>query len=634
MLHHFLTQNSLSAILRLLAIILALFPISLHCQDSETSWKTLQDSVVKATIDWDSPERYENLLRRYQHALPANAPCETKVDLSNLFSEYFSNKRNMDSAGFYTEKALIVLSDCPEKNDAFRSNFNRVKYLFNTGDLPKCVSLVKSIEERGIEIRENLNAQMELYIYYLIALIQLENYSDALYFGKAKTISVMDSVVLGQDAAAIITFNELRAAAAAMRSHNFPEAKKLMQHAIFTQKKYCPEDTVLISRAYHDLGWLYYEEQKYDSAYNIALESEKIFQSFVNPKGYDLRSDELRLQTLLGETRNWMGKPKEGLKHLRKALSIKRNLQPGNTRSYSKASFMLKIADAFSFVPKNDSAITYYQKALYHYTNDFVPGDKPSVPLASDLRNNSRLMRICLNNYSKALLRRARINKTSEAWQTAYLAQRLAVISLERARERVAPDSRVILANLGRKTYEQAIGLAFEMAEATSADSLYQIAFDWAEAAKAFELRMNLQDAEVAFQTQVPDELIREGRSLKLARNYYENEYKSMSLIPYPDSIRLLKAEKKMLKAQVALRKWEDKMQGSLPSEDAQQALASLSASQVSSNLKSSEALLSFFYGDSAVYAFLVKPDGLQARRIGSRMEMDELLRPLLDNLA
>ncbi|MFK7971142.1 MAG: CHAT domain-containing protein, partial [Bacteroidia bacterium] len=219
-------------------------------------------------------------------------------------------------------------------------------------------------------------------------------------------------------------------------------------------------------------------------------------------------------------------------------------------------------------------------------------------------------------------------------WQAAYQAQTLAVVSLESMRNQVAPDSRIILTRAGRKTYEQAISLAFEMAEELNEDSLFEKAFTWTEAAKSFEFRMNLEDAQATIQAGASDSLTRKGRALKLARNYYQNKLKSLQLNPLKDSAHIAETEKKLLTSQQSLRNWEENMKDNIPLELYNNQPESLTASQVSQNLQPSEALLSFFYGDSAVYAFLVKPDGLQARRIGSRMEMDELLRPLLDNLA
>ncbi|MEZ4685345.1 MAG: CHAT domain-containing protein [Bacteroidia bacterium] len=325
-----------------------------------------------------------------------------------------------------------------------------------------------------------------------------------------------------------------------------------------------------------------------------------------------------------------------------RGLQILSNIHYENTRSNYTGDLHLKLADAYAAISlgpnaprQDDSAYYHYRKALYHYSNYFNPDSTDAlIPDETDLGRNTRMLRICLDNFTRVLLRTARRTGCAEDWQNAYRTQRLSVISLEDMRNRVGPDSRRIMARLGRKTYEQAIALAFEMAEALpGADSMYAIAFKWAEAAKAFELRMHLQDAEAALQAGAPDSLVREGRRLKLARNYYENEYQNLRRQPEADSVRLAELEKQLYEAQAELRGWEELMKDLIPTSLRNTEPEVLSAREIQQSLKPSEALLSFFYGDSAVYTFFITSGGLQVHKMGRTSDIDRLVRNVLDEL-
>jgi CHAT domain-containing protein len=394
-------------------------------------------------------------------------------------------------------------------------------------------------------------------------------------------------------------------------------------------------------------GWYFYEKGLYTQAKNEGKKGLSFlgFQKL----SFSEKTEKLALLGLIGESENWSGNPQKGIKTLTKAVEEK-NLVFGHTRREMLAGALhLKLADAYAPISlgptaprQDDSAYYHYRKALYHYSNYFNPDSTDAlVPADYDLGRNSRMLRICLDNFTKVLLRIARRTGRPEDWQNAYRTQRLSVISLEDMRNRVGPDSRIIMAKLGRKTYEQAIALAFEMAEAQpGTDSMYAIAFRWAEAAKAFELRMHLQDAEAALQAEAPDSLVREGRRLKLARNYYENEYEnlrrqasSVSGLRPADSTRLATLERQRYDAQSALRDWEHLMQDLIPSGLRNTEPEALSVEEIQLRLKPEEALLSFFYGDSAVYAFWIDKHSLKAHRIGNRTEIDQLVRALLDEL-
>jgi CHAT domain-containing protein/tetratricopeptide (TPR) repeat protein len=588
---------------------------------------------------YDRKEKVEHYRRliSYIDALEKNDPdCKEKWEAQNLLTEYHLRFRQLDSAAFLSEKSIAHRLECADKTALFEAYFNSLKYFYALGAYPECDRIYQEIIRQSLRNHANFYRRVQITAYYLAVLLELENYSDCYVIGSREVAVLQDSQHVEPNVAGFIVSSSLVVANAAMRLRKFELASEVIEQTIRYQQQFCPNDMLSSFRIEEIIGWFHFDKKEYQKANKQAIKAIENLQNSVSSEDPNFRNEFISANIIVGETYTWIGKPQTGKHFLKTALALygdntKRNAFLGNIH--------LKLADAYAAlnmgpaaIRQDDSAYVHYRKALYHFTDLFEPNnEKMLIPEESDLSTNFRLVRVCLNNFTKLLLRTARRDGRAADWQYAYLAERLAVISLEDMRNRVGPDSRFILAELGRDTYEQAIALAFEMAEAQPhADSLYAIAFEWAEAAKSFELRMNLQEAEAALQANAPDSLVRQGNRLKLARNYYENKYETMRKNPEVDSLDFEKTETAFQDAQLALLAWEQKMEKLIPAGLGAKDDKPLSAKDIQRLLKPDEALLSFFYGDSAVYPFWARPDGLRAHRIGDAARVDSLVRNLL----
>jgi CHAT domain-containing protein len=463
--------------------------------------------------------------------------------------------------------------------------------------------------------------QIDLIFNYLFTLNEIEDYPKAYALGILAAPKYFNLLNTDSVHGYSIIFINTAAGNSPIFAQLFEDAQKALEGSLNLIENYRWGKYELRAEVYTILGWLKFEEEKYLEAYLFGKKAKENFRMVSNGLIHD--KHKYSIDILIGESQTWMGFPEKGIKNLKSAL-LELELQQGGSCNLYVGDINLKLADAYSASRMDSLAASFYRKALYNYSNSYKPEGGELIPTFSDFTINSRMNRICLDNFTKVLLRTARRTGRPEDWQNAYMTQRLSVISLEDMRNRVGPDSRRIMAKLGRKTYEQAIALAFEMAEA----------------AKAFELRMHLQDAEAALQADAPDSLVQEGRRLKLARNYYENEYENLRRQhPYTadlepaDSLRLAELERQLYEAQAALRDWEEHMEAMIPTGLRNTEPEALSVQEIQAKLKPQEALLSFFYGDSAVYAFWLRPDGLEARKVGHTHEVDTLERALLDEL-
>jgi CHAT domain-containing protein/tetratricopeptide (TPR) repeat protein len=517
-------------------------------------------------------------------------------------------------------------------------------------DVQRLLEALQRMEKMPAFKKYSLHSKLFHYHVQIGNYRELENFSEAYASTQRVLLWAADSIQVNPkpEIISLVIKLYILQADVALKSGNFSNAEVALEKALVLCQTEEQRFLYSLLDLYLNYGFLYYEMGLYEEAFKATE------MGLIHIRKASFASNYLRwtyivpLLSLKAEALNWQKRPLESIPYFQATLAMMDSVTPGDKRFFSTGDYHLKIADAYSaltlgpYAPRQDhSAYYHYQKALYHYSISFDPDkDEAIVPDFSDFSRNSRMLRICLNNFSKVLLRIARRTGQAHDWQNIYTAHRLAITSLEETRNRVSPDSRRTMTRLGRRTYEQAIASAFEMAAAQlGADSMYAIAFQWAEAAKAFELRMHLQDAEVALQTNAPDSLIRLGRRLKLARNYYENSFQSLrrtlgaSPTSTADSLKLITLEKQLYEARAALRNWENTMQDQIPTSLKQSEPEVLSITDIQVKLKPHEAMLSFFCGDSAVYAFWIDPQRLEAVEVGKTSEVNAHVRRLLDEL-
>lgn len=575
-------------------------------------------------------------------------PSLTSVDHQAIkhysLAVVYQNSGQRDSSVFYARKAKNNLQSNESKISLHTRLWTQYINLFldlepNMLDaIEAFITTYKAFPKAQLKIIERVYLNEVVVNYARL----LEDFSGAYSLGKSIQPNLQKIHATTADKRSIIAekfiATELTIGGCAFQSQDFEAAYSSILTAESICLRLAPNNYKMLSQIHRIKGWYFFEQKNYKKALK---EGQSSLDFYLKTDANSRNISSPPIYALIGEALNWLGDYKGALPMLKKGLSENTFSGRFENRSPLSGDLHLKIADAFQAINSSndqyrndDSSAYHYRQALYHYSNFFYPEDTTTlIPADHDLGNNSRMLRICLDNFTKVLLRKARKSNAPSDWQDAYRTQRLSVISLEDQRNRVGPDSRKIMAKLGRKTYEQAIGLAFEMAQAQNADSMYAIAFQWAEAAKAFELRMHLQDAEVALQAKAPDSLVREGRRLKLARNYYENEYQNLRRRPDADSTKLSSLEKQLYASQNTLREWEESMQDLIPTSLRKTEPEALSVTDIQSKLKPQEALLSFFYGDSAVYVFGITKSSLQAAKVGKTTEVDTLLRSLLTQL-
>jgi CHAT domain-containing protein len=271
-----------------------------------------------------------------------------------------------------------------------------------------------------------------------------------------------------------------------------------------------------------------------------------------------------------------------------------------------EAKILIELGKIFLIANKPDSAVLYFQKALFDVLQSVNPNNIFALPNTTQL-------------YSENTIQEA-LDAKANAFQLLYkqkpdikyltTAVQCYTLSFEVERKLMQyfsyDESKLLMLNESRQRSQQAIGICYQLYRLTSNNEWAEKAFQFAEKNKAFVLLESVKRNLAANRSLQEDTLYQRTQSLQLQLAYNE---RSMAA-PINDSARKKLAEQKnklendLLFANTALARQSTAYKTAMEQED------SISTGIVSASLPDKQTgLMEFFSSDSGTYAFVINKD-------------------------
>jgi CHAT domain-containing protein/tetratricopeptide (TPR) repeat protein len=331
-----------------------------------------------------------------------------------------------------------------------------------------------------------------------------------------------------------------------------------------------------MSKAYLNLGIIYYEIQDYDLALNYLnksrnikekmhlsglgltylnlaktyvktgnqLKAEEFYNKSIESFIDDFNSDYFRLAEVYFDYGLFLreeGKYSEALEVHKRALSIcLKNY--GNKHTLVSLSYK-HLGDHYTNLEKYDSALFYYQKSLIAIVPDFNDTDIFNNPLIDsslfdirlldNLKSKSRALRLLAGSREETGEKLNTLNKSLETID-------LALGLIDNIRNNYpTEESRLYLAENEKETYSFAIHLAHEIYLLEGGEIMKQKIYDIARKAKSAVLQDEISGNDIMFNAGIPDSLLNRGNNLSGMISAYSNLIQDELLKSTPDSAKI-----------------------------------------------------------------------------------------------
>ena len=276
---------------------------------------------------------------------------------------------------------------------------------------------------------------------------------------------------------------------------------------------------------------------------------------------------------------------------------------------------------------------TYYMGLAYTYTklNDFDHALKSiqqglaihnaNFTDTSDFYKNPSLTDInqpvfFLQNLEAKAYCLSQFNENHKNLEAALATYELTLNWLDTMRQSYAyEDAKVVINTRNRSKYERAVSVAYELYENTNDPKYIEKAFSFAEKMKSNVLMANTQANDN--QSIIPEQLKQREKSLALDVAFYDRELHKAKKEDEPKKIELYQTY--LTDNRIALTELKDTLKKDYPKYYNLQyspILATVKEIQTELKKDNSQALISYFSGDSATYAFTITENNSQFVRL------------------
>nr|WKN34097.1 CHAT domain-containing protein [Tunicatimonas sp. TK19036] len=275
----------------------------------------------------------------------------------------------------------------------------------------------------------------------------------------------------------------------------------------------------------------------------------------------------------------------------------------------------LDIGKAFEDAQQADSAVYYYKKSL---ASAKISQEVDGLDFDLSIQNGDDLesMQEGLDNLTNLL-----VNQYHHTGNLQYLVQAQPFFHhldqfMDLSRAAFSTESaKLILSGRHKSNYEQAIASSYQLYQSTQEDSLLQWIFRFMEKSKAMVLLESIHQAE-RFQQALPDSLVQLNQSFRSQLAYLQSE-----IINAEQQDRAVSdVSKWQIQRASTLRKIDtlnEYIQENYPGYyNLTQRDLTIDIDSLQMRLPGGQATISYFWGDSAVYALLITSDMVKAHQI------------------
>ncbi|MEM9829566.1 MAG: CHAT domain-containing tetratricopeptide repeat protein [Bacteroidota bacterium] len=531
------------------------------------TWYT-KARLAKAQREFSAAIKYFKESLRLKQKYYGEAHLEVAEDLDQIGRVYLYNLQNPYASEPYHEQALNIRE---RRGDQSRTRVNclyHLTYVYRLkGDFDKALAY-------GYRVLQGY-----------------ENMVERSYGNVILANSVLGSIYYSMDSIAIaLSYNR--------KAIELAKEKRIVQG---------------ISLHYNNQAEYYFQQGKYDSTIYYAELALKYQPALINlANSYQF----------LGNAYRKKGESDYAFRNLRKSKKIKETIF--DSHHTQLATLYVDLGRAFAMNQQIDSAKYYYQQALVNARIS-----------QKDTNNNSILIQTGddLITIQEAVIgiTDALSEQYEQSCNQEYLAQALPYfITFDRymdlSRKNFSTEgSKLTLSSDHKKTYEQAIASSYQLFRSNPTDSLLQWIFHFTEKSKAMVLLESIHQAERS-QRILPDSLKKSYQSLQAQLAYYQSR-----LI---DAERDSSASSTVAELQIEnaniLRELEslnEYIQTHYPSyyniayED-----MTVQLDTFRKYIPPHQPVVSYFWGDSAVYALLIASDKVKIHRVEDMTTLREAI--------
>jgi len=253
----------------------------------------------------------------------------------------------------------------------------------------------------------------------------------------------------------------------------------------------------------------------------------------------------------------------------------------------------------------HEVALTYYQSSLKSAIPEFDPLNDKEIPSDAFIYGDMEILQ-ALGGKAMSL---ANMNKPMD--KLALLHFELYDEVEERLRLGYKYETSKLRAEArSRSYYEQAIGVAKRLYEATNEVSYLHRAFHFVEKSKAWVLWEAIHDSQAKIEAGIPESLLSEAQQLLLDIANYQRNIETASALPESDSSHIAQWQLQLSESQLVYRRLLDKLEDEYPEYYAlKYNIKVASISDIQQQLQTREACIEYFYGDQHLYAFCIRAD-------------------------
>lgn len=297
-----------------------------------------------------------------------------------------------------------------------------------------------------------------------------------------------------------------------------------------------------------------------------------------------------------------------------------------------------RIADMYAALGAYDIALETYQQSIASVSEgfDYVYGRVYSLPLTHQVKYPLNVVSV-LDLKAQALVNRYGECGEQKDLQNALQAYSLADTLITRARNGlVNANSKLFFNKKVRVVYEHAIKLCLLLYKRTNEEQFLEYAFIFSERSKAALLQFGLQEAGAKLSGGVPDSLLELENQLKVNISYYQDKiFSGKNPRSNIDSATIAVWDSSLFSLEQQHKGLIETLEADYPSYyQLKYNSQTLSAQEVIKKLPDQQTwLVSYFQGDSAIYAFCLNKSGVRVNTVSEYEKVNQALDSLIEEL-
>ena len=403
-------------------------------------------------------------------------------------------------------------------------------------------------------------------------------------------------------------------AATCRQLDRYEEAMEHHQIALGIRKRILGQNHPEVAQSYHNLGVLYGDMHDYARLFAYADTAQQIRVVYMDPNHPDLA----RGWSVLGKAAGKLGRQVQERYYLSRALESFKGaftVHPALASSYKDwADYLLSRGDTLG-------ALTSYQDALAANVQGYDPASTQN-PTGHPLSETTQAKILA----QKALIqeRRALGSQHAEALKAAWSTYRLAAHMIDTARYRItSEDSRQSLLENARPIYEGSMRVLWQLQGMGVEGDWSNEAFALAEDYKSVLLMESVAES-IALQTAgLPATLKARQKALKEAVSDWDDAW--YKAVTRNDSAAMINSRDSLFLARRTWNEFQDSLDRALPAfaELKQSWRGRVPADQIAQELAPNEQMIAYFFSESYLYSFVIRPEGVHWYR--REMAADDL---------